>query len=405
MASEKDPRVLIAMAFALASAGRDGVNRVLDALADRDRADDALAYLVELGQPHVAAVAARSFRVLAQACRQAAAWEAGDLQTGLVVSVNVAARQVREPGLVDVVATVLAETGLPPELLQLELTESALMGTPDGSLAVLHTLAGMGVCSAASAPSSRRLRAASPRPKYRRSEFCERVTVARHDLADLASCRRRDGDARATASRFDCVPTSSTPSQCRLGPTSFLAGHGGRPRRRRRCPATPRFQKSATAMPRLLKQVGAGGAADLEERAVRRCCAGGGCAPSRARTAAEVLGVEEGPVLYALWSRHHVVEEVELDLGVPVVVDPAVGGVDVLPAVVVESAKPEPQNQPTGLAPAFQVTSSNVPSPRLRSSVLPEAICWKTRHERSPTGGRSRSRAACRSSTPPGARS
>ncbi len=59
MASEKDTRVLIAMAFALASAGRDGVNRVLDALADRDRSDDALAYVVELGQPHVAAVAAR----------------------------------------------------------------------------------------------------------------------------------------------------------------------------------------------------------------------------------------------------------------------------------------------------------------------------------------------------------
>ena len=59
MVSEKDTRVLIAMAFALASAGRDGVNRVLDALADRDRSDDALAYLVELGQPHVAAVAAR----------------------------------------------------------------------------------------------------------------------------------------------------------------------------------------------------------------------------------------------------------------------------------------------------------------------------------------------------------
>ena len=59
MASEKDTRVLVAMAFALASAGRDGVARVLDALADRNRADDALAYLVELGQPHVAAIAAR----------------------------------------------------------------------------------------------------------------------------------------------------------------------------------------------------------------------------------------------------------------------------------------------------------------------------------------------------------
>ena len=59
MASEKDPRVLLAMAFALASAGRDGINRVLDALSDRDRAEAALAYLVELGRPHVAAIAAR----------------------------------------------------------------------------------------------------------------------------------------------------------------------------------------------------------------------------------------------------------------------------------------------------------------------------------------------------------
>ena len=40
-------------------AERDGVNRVLDALADRDRADTALAYLVELGRPHVAAIASR----------------------------------------------------------------------------------------------------------------------------------------------------------------------------------------------------------------------------------------------------------------------------------------------------------------------------------------------------------
>ena len=59
MASEKDTRVLIGDGFALASAGRGGVNRVLDALSDRDRTDEALAYLVELGQPHVAAVAAR----------------------------------------------------------------------------------------------------------------------------------------------------------------------------------------------------------------------------------------------------------------------------------------------------------------------------------------------------------
>jgi diguanylate cyclase (GGDEF)-like protein/PAS domain S-box-containing protein len=87
--------------------------------------------------------------VLEQACRQAAAWAAesttADPAAPLFVSVNVAARQVREPGLVEDVTAVLAETGWPPELLQLELTESALMGTPDGSLAALHALADMGV--------------------------------------------------------------------------------------------------------------------------------------------------------------------------------------------------------------------------------------------------------------------
>jgi len=59
-ASEKDNRVLLAMAFALAAAGRsDSVIRLLDALSDRDHSDDALAYLVELGQQNVDAVAAR----------------------------------------------------------------------------------------------------------------------------------------------------------------------------------------------------------------------------------------------------------------------------------------------------------------------------------------------------------
>jgi EAL domain-containing protein (putative c-di-GMP-specific phosphodiesterase class I) len=61
------------------------------------------------------------------------------------MSVNVAARQLREPSFVGDVAAVLAATGWPAELLQLELTESALMGTPDGSLAALHELSGMGV--------------------------------------------------------------------------------------------------------------------------------------------------------------------------------------------------------------------------------------------------------------------
>ena len=83
--------------------------------------------------------------VLTQACRHGAGWAAADPATRPLISVNVAARQLREQSFVDDVASVLDETGWPAELLQLELTESALMGTPDGSLAALHTLAGMGV--------------------------------------------------------------------------------------------------------------------------------------------------------------------------------------------------------------------------------------------------------------------
>jgi diguanylate cyclase (GGDEF)-like protein/PAS domain S-box-containing protein len=83
--------------------------------------------------------------VLRQACRNAAAWAATNPDTQPLMSVNVAARQLREPSFVGDVAAVLAATGWPAELLQLELTESALMGTPDGSLAALHALSGMGV--------------------------------------------------------------------------------------------------------------------------------------------------------------------------------------------------------------------------------------------------------------------
>ena len=83
--------------------------------------------------------------VLRQACRSAAGWAALDPQLRPLMSVNVAARQVREPSFVNDVATILAATGWPAELLQLELTESAVMGTPDGSLAALHALAEMGV--------------------------------------------------------------------------------------------------------------------------------------------------------------------------------------------------------------------------------------------------------------------
>jgi diguanylate cyclase (GGDEF)-like protein/PAS domain S-box-containing protein len=83
--------------------------------------------------------------VLAEACRQAAEWRAEYPGFNLVTSVNLAVRQVRDPAIVEEVSAILAETGLDPGSLQLELTESAVMGTAGQPLETLHELAGLGV--------------------------------------------------------------------------------------------------------------------------------------------------------------------------------------------------------------------------------------------------------------------
>ncbi|MCF3961456.1 EAL domain-containing protein [Streptomyces fuscigenes] len=84
--------------------------------------------------------------VLRTACRQARRWQLAHPDSPpLFVSVNVAVRQVWDSDLVAEVADVLAETGLRPELLQLELTESAVMGSAGRPLQALQALSEMGV--------------------------------------------------------------------------------------------------------------------------------------------------------------------------------------------------------------------------------------------------------------------
>ncbi|MFV2017013.1 putative bifunctional diguanylate cyclase/phosphodiesterase [Micromonospora sp. LOL_023] len=83
--------------------------------------------------------------VLEQSCRQASRWRAEHPDDPIVVSVNISARQVSDPHLVGEVAGVLTRSGLPPELLQLELTESAVMATGGEPMRALRRLAGLGV--------------------------------------------------------------------------------------------------------------------------------------------------------------------------------------------------------------------------------------------------------------------
>jgi diguanylate cyclase (GGDEF)-like protein len=79
--------------------------------------------------------------VLEQACRQAAAWR--DEGIDMSVAVNISGRQVADAALVDDVATVLRDTGLAPDRLCLELTESQMMydtGRAARTLGRLHDL-------------------------------------------------------------------------------------------------------------------------------------------------------------------------------------------------------------------------------------------------------------------------
>jgi diguanylate cyclase (GGDEF)-like protein/PAS domain S-box-containing protein len=76
--------------------------------------------------------------VLREACRHAHGW----LQEGLAlrVAVNVSPRQFQQRGFAETVKTALAESGLPPHLLDIELTESAALQNADAAAVTLRAL-------------------------------------------------------------------------------------------------------------------------------------------------------------------------------------------------------------------------------------------------------------------------
>jgi diguanylate cyclase (GGDEF)-like protein/PAS domain S-box-containing protein len=84
--------------------------------------------------------------VLRRACRQVCQWQHRfPRHVGLRANVNLSALELHEAGLVDDVRQVLAETGLPPQCLTLEITEAAVLPDPAGSASVLAGLRQLGV--------------------------------------------------------------------------------------------------------------------------------------------------------------------------------------------------------------------------------------------------------------------
>lgn len=82
--------------------------------------------------------------VLLEACKQNMAWQEQGLPP-IGMAVNLSTRQFMDPQLVTDLTEVLDKTGMPPELLELEITESMLITNTDKAVEILESLKAMGV--------------------------------------------------------------------------------------------------------------------------------------------------------------------------------------------------------------------------------------------------------------------
>jgi EAL domain-containing protein (putative c-di-GMP-specific phosphodiesterase class I) len=89
-------------------------------------------------------IAAIDESVLREACSQAMRWSDAGLPP-VRVGVNLSGQQLRRSGLVPTVASVLRETGIDPDRVELELTRTAALNEPERVGEVLHDLRSLGL--------------------------------------------------------------------------------------------------------------------------------------------------------------------------------------------------------------------------------------------------------------------
>jgi len=82
--------------------------------------------------------------VLKTACAQNMAWQQQGLPP-ICMAVNLSVRQLMDENLVDNIRTALDSTGMPPHLLELEITESMIMHNPSQLIPVLNKIKQMGI--------------------------------------------------------------------------------------------------------------------------------------------------------------------------------------------------------------------------------------------------------------------
>ncbi|MFL6651047.1 MAG: EAL domain-containing protein [Sulfurifustaceae bacterium] len=81
--------------------------------------------------------------VIGAALRQSTLWREQGL--AIPIAVNLSARNLRDPGLVDKLQRLLNEYGAEPSWIEIEITEGAVMEDPEAALAILQRLRAMGI--------------------------------------------------------------------------------------------------------------------------------------------------------------------------------------------------------------------------------------------------------------------
>ena len=83
--------------------------------------------------------------VIRHACHDAVRWRQHSGRDDLRIAVNVSPAQFGDPALVRRIRSIVEETGLPPAMLEIEVTESSIMGALERTIAILHELKAIGV--------------------------------------------------------------------------------------------------------------------------------------------------------------------------------------------------------------------------------------------------------------------
>lgn len=127
--------------------------------------------------------------VLREACREVASWE-----NRVKVAVNVSSYQFRDGRLVNVVRDALAETGLEPGRLELEITESVLLEDSKATFDTLHRIRALGVRIAMDDFGT-----GYSSLSYLRAFPFDKVKIDRSFVSDLGNAAQADAIVRAIA--------------------------------------------------------------------------------------------------------------------------------------------------------------------------------------------------------------